>query len=1009
MCASSVDGGFAGDSDSGNGNGNSSLQVYGVRVGDSAESSDSIPRFHQFLRGFPNNSAGVLVLFTSKAHMQRYYSYNMRRGSFANARQCAATSLVHTFTDFVRKDTFSTPLLPPFLRVVLLHKSASSIPEPELAHLFAHVDEYATDATDATDANLTLMESEPLGELSSWWHRYASIIRLFDDLLLGGSSFDTLLREVTHGEIEPMLLSAKRLYDGYLHQVHAYGYHDKTEEYAGVAVGSSPKGSMEASLLQDYPHIVIFHGGQLEYAHMSMYNLMSESASGNTSVHLLLAYTDHTTAGIVRRVSGLQVQNLSSGDTPSNPSSQATSQVSSQVVVHQVPTPGEEFHLMLRRVESLKRRYGANRVGVVALNADSYNWFYNFDKGSSFRLYSGEPLSPTPLYQLLYTLTVPVRQLLQVGGSGISSQRSLSVHMGSKLYIRFLSNPLFANSFDVHSVVSDVINNRIQRVNLLEELRKYSAQSPLFGRIATFLEGMVACVQGVELSSSISQYINGMRELVLYLLGGVLPLDEKSVYLGSRVLYRLAAVELIYNNNKVLFEDGGSDYFLDIFWNSLRQDIWTPEVSRRELSSQVVVAPLEVLSGGDFKAIVVPFMNDDVFPPKKSADVFLNISLRQKLDLPTHPRYVNYLKSQLRTLINSTQECHLSYSDNAHRRRSTFVDELILDGANVDVRRVLPSESLTFMPHRGGVGSPLSYLQGVETVSKTADILTKTKGMKYSPSSINTYNTCPMKFYYQYILGIRKMDGEVDDGVEPHEVGTALHSLMETITVEKVAGMSEYDLAKLFDPQALDLPIKNMQPWDKLKIEADTYTIGYDVHSIMTKRYDEGFRTVGSELDLTAQFHGYTLRGYVDRVEGTPKQVDIIDFKFKKKSGITNISARAISRAQDKRDFEGIKDYQHCIYAILVQSYLTAKGDNRLVEGLYFMTIRERAQLIPYLPKLTKRNCDEYEAIELVEAGLKGLLDEINDPEVPFSKTKRTSTCQQYCPFQLVCGRGVPS
>lgn len=675
---------------------------------------------------------------------------------------------------------------------------------------------------------------------------------------------------------------------------------------------------------------------------------------------------------------------------------------------------------MLRRVASLKRRYGANRVAVVALSSASYNWFFNFDKGGNFRLYSGEPLSSTPLYQLLYTLTVPVRQLLKVGCSGIPLQSPLFVQMGSELYIRFLSNPLFAHSvdahsvdahsFDVHSVVSGVINNRTQRVDLLEELRKYSVQSPLFGGIATFLEGMVAGVQGVDPSSSIGQYIAGMRELVLSLLGGDFPLDERSAYLGSRVLYRLAAVELIYNNNKVLFEDGGSDYFLDIFWNSLRQDVWSPEVSRAVSSSRVVVAPLEVLSGGDFKAIVVPFMNDDVFPPKKSADVFLNISLRQKLDLPTYPRYVDYLKSQLRTLINSTQECHLSYSDNAHRRRSTFIDELILEGANVDIQRVLGSESLTFAPLRGGVDAQLSYLQGVETVSKTADILAKTKGMRYSPSSINTYNTCPMKFYYQYVLGIRKMNGEVADGLEPHEVGTALHALMETITVEKVAGMSDDDLAKLFDPQALNLPIKNMQPWDKLKIEADTYTLGYDVHSIMTKRYEAGFRTVGSELELTAPFHGYTLRGYVDRVEGTPKQVDIIDFKFKKKSSITNISNRAISRAFEKMEFDGIKDYQHCIYAILVRNYLTEKGDNRLVEGLYFMIIRERAQLVPYLPNRPKGDdLEEGEAISLVEMGLKALLDEINDPEVPFAKTDKTTTCQLYCPFQLVCGRGVPS
>lgn len=683
---------------------------------------------------------------------------------------------------------------------------------------------------------------------------------------------------------------------------------------------------------------------------------------------------------------------------------------------------------MLQRVNRLKAKYGAGKVAIVALNSATYNWFLNFDKGRAFRLYSGEPLASTALFQLLHTLSVPSRYLLKGRSAvAVASTPTPTPTMSSQLYLRLVANPLFCqgSDLDIAEVCADVINSRTQHVCLLEESAKYADRSPLFASINTFFRTITATVMSSEATATataaeaISGYIRGVRTLTTELLSGSpYRLDEKSTNLANLVLYRLVTLELMLANNRTLFDVGDStDYFLDIFWNYLRNESWTPTPASLPKNDQdrVLVAPIEVLSGSGYRAIVVPFMNEDVFPPKKAADIFLNISLRDTLGLPTHLRHTAYLKWQLSRAINSAEECYISYSDNAHRRRSTLIDELALGNTDIVETAESASDALLFgytkpmTPASTDASNAPDYREGVDSVAKTPNVLEIMRNMAFSATSIDTYNKCSMMFYYQYILKLRQADSEVAQGLEPREIGTALHALMETITLEKVATMSEHDLASLFDPQALNLPISNMQPWDKLKIDADIYTIPHDVYKIMTKRRSEGFQTIGTELDLKSDFHGYTLKGFVDRVEGTPERVDIIDFKFKKVENIDSISATALKKVEETGEFSRVKSYQHCVYAILVENFLKQKGDKRLIHGLYFMTIKNKGVLVPYLPKPKgSKGTDTQEGLEILENALKELLDEVNDPDVPFAKTKKISTCQQYCPYQIACGKGLP-
>ena len=96
----------------------------------------------------------------------------------------------------------------------------------------------------------------------------------------------------------------------------------------------------------------------------------------------------------------------------------------------------------------------------------------------------------------------------------------------------------------------------------------------------------------------------------------------------------------------------------------------------------------------------------------------------------------------------------------------------------------------------------LSDVNGVGEVAKDDKILESLKTINYSPSSLLVYKTCPMKFYFQYVMKLRE-DEEVSEDVDSGSFGDIFHYVMESVYKEnngemtaeflrKVAGNSDY-------------------------------------------------------------------------------------------------------------------------------------------------------------------------------------------------------------------------
>ncbi|MFP4117361.1 MAG: RecB family exonuclease [Candidatus Woesearchaeota archaeon] len=169
-----------------------------------------------------------------------------------------------------------------------------------------------------------------------------------------------------------------------------------------------------------------------------------------------------------------------------------------------------------------------------------------------------------------------------------------------------------------------------------------------------------------------------------------------------------------------------------------------------------------------------------------------------------------------------------------------------------------------------------------------------------SPSSINTYNQCPRKYYFTYIAKLPTLPNI-------HTVrGNIVHSVLEDFfDYELVDGNAVFGDALL--NHALELFDKH---WNDAKSKLDALDIStherqyyYDDSKMMVIRWVTHLltRLTSSEEDSVITFNKlkpireqkyvsekYSVMGYIDAIESYDGKVRVIDYKTSKKDKLTD-------------------------------------------------------------------------------------------------------------------------
>jgi hypothetical protein len=422
----------------------------------------------------------------------------------------------------------------------------------------------------------------------------------------------------------------------------------------------------------------------------------------------------------------------------------------------------------------------------------------------------------------------------------------------------------------------------------------------------------------------------------------------------------------------------------------------------------------------DFDRVIILSMNESVLPRSNTMPSFIPHNLRVGFGLPVPGHQDSIYAYYFFRLIQRTSQVMLVYDNSTGGlrtgERSRFLHQLFYE---------LPDKVEEI-----SVAYPIALLPVIPiSVNKTVEIAailrryTGEEARLLSPSAINEFLNCSLRFYFHHIAGLPQPD-EIAEDIDARMFGNLLHKSMQLvyedlgttlITRERLQEVLNKDetiedaLTKAFH----EVLFGNNDGISSRRIEGFNQIVRQVLKSYIRQLVSadmEGgpFTVLGLEQQystlIPVSVEGQTIflkiGGTIDRVDHSEGLLRIIDYK-------TGSVKRSFSTVESLFD-EDVKDRNDAVFQVLTYSmvYHHLHPESTVVPALCFVRgshSESFSYTIHFAEK--KKALDSYNEIEFeFEALLKTKLSGLFDTRESFTQTKNRMICQT-CPYAVICRR----
>lgn len=428
----------------------------------------------------------------------------------------------------------------------------------------------------------------------------------------------------------------------------------------------------------------------------------------------------------------------------------------------------------------------------------------------------------------------------------------------------------------------------------------------------------------------------------------------------------------------------------------------------------------------DFRHLVLLSVNEGQLPKSGGDSSFIPYNLRKAFGMTTIEHKIAVYAYYFYRLLQRAERITLMYntsSDGLNRGEwSRFMLQFLIEWPHPITRQFLEAGQ-----------SP----QGTSpiTVEKTPDVMRRMQSLfdvranpkaKFSPSALNYYLDCPLKFYYRYVAGLSAPD-EVSAEIDSATFGSIFHYAAEHIYKDLTTH------GKVINKEALETLLRNEV---KLQDYVDTafkklffnvpqnekpeYNGVQLINSAVIARYLKQllqndlryapFTFIASEMEVDEPIDIQTpkgviksrIGGIIDRMDSKDGTLRIVDYKT---GGDADTPPHVESLfIPDKKRSNYV--FQTFLYAaIMCRKQPTMKIApallyiHRAATETYSLVIQMGE---PRKPKEAVEDFSKYE--KEYRERLQRLLEEIFNPEKSFTQTEIIEKCT-YCDFKALCKR----
>lgn len=423
----------------------------------------------------------------------------------------------------------------------------------------------------------------------------------------------------------------------------------------------------------------------------------------------------------------------------------------------------------------------------------------------------------------------------------------------------------------------------------------------------------------------------------------------------------------------------------------------------------------------DFKNVVILSLNEGAFPAFGNKGSYIPYNIRKAYGMPTVEHQDAMYAYLFYRVLQRAENIFLFYNSETdvlgQGEMSRYLQQLIYE-SGLKLQRFALHNSI-----QPATINPITIRKDEKILSALAQM---NSGNRYfrgiSPSALNAYLECRLKFYFNYIARIKEAK-EVEEDLDARVLGDFFHKVMERF-YKQLAERKKNKLVEAYDLEHSEAVFNtlidqvfseayHLEPDKKVVYEGQGLIVREVIWKFIRRIVElDKQRTpfVMEAVELSGLLFNTKIRhapgfavigGTIDRVDRKGDEVRIIDYKTgKDKLDFENIPSLFLRDEKNRK-----AAFQTLVYAVLYKyNRAVSAADAKIIPGLI-----NRLNLFDNsfefgLTMNRQRVGDVNGLLPVFETHLKELLEEIFDPETVFDQTPFVEKCR-YCPYQNICYR----
>ena len=427
----------------------------------------------------------------------------------------------------------------------------------------------------------------------------------------------------------------------------------------------------------------------------------------------------------------------------------------------------------------------------------------------------------------------------------------------------------------------------------------------------------------------------------------------------------------------------------------------------------------------DFRNLIMLSLNEGQLPKAGGESSFIPYNLRKAFGMTTiehkNAVYAYYFYRLIQRAENITLLYNTS-SDGLNRgEESRFMLQLLVEGPHEITREYLEAGQ-----------SPQNTLE--IQIEKTPEILRRLyraydtaqpESVILSPSALNTYLDCRLRFYYRYVAGLKTPD-EVSAEIDSALFGTIFHLSAQLAYTDLTANgkmIQREDLERLlrdeiklqgyvdqaFKQELFKVALEEKPEYNGVQLINSKVIVSYLKQLLRNDLQYTPFEMVAMEkkvsekITIQTALGPLTLRlgGTIDRMDAKEGTLRIVDYKTGGSPKIPANIEQLFTPSETRPNYI----FQTFLYAAI----MSRKQPLMVAPALLYIHRAASESYSPVIemgeprkPKISVNNFAFFE--DEFRERLQALLEEIFDEKELFTQTEDMKKCA-YCDFKVICKR----